>query len=55
MDYKSLIKNGKTLQHHGVKGMKWGKRKAQSRRDTLLPTLSSNTSLNNRNTAYFVY
>lgn len=26
MDYKSLIENGQELHHHGVKGMKWGKR-----------------------------
>nr|DAF05640.1 MAG TPA: hypothetical protein [Caudoviricetes sp.] len=49
MDYKSLIENEVTLQHHGVKGMKWGRRKAQEHRDTPLPSLSSNTVLNNRN------
>lgn len=26
MDYKALIENGQELHHHGVKGMKWGKR-----------------------------
>lgn len=26
MYYKSLIENGQELHHHGVKGMKWGKR-----------------------------
>ena len=26
MDYKALIEDGQPLQHHGVKGMKWGKR-----------------------------
>lgn len=26
MDYKVLIENGQELHHHGVKGMKWGKR-----------------------------
>lgn len=49
MDYKALVDNRQSLQHHGVKGMKWGRRKAQARRDTPLPTLSSNTPLNNRN------
>lgn len=49
MDYKSLIEDNQVLQHHGVKGMKWGRRKQQSHRDTPLPNLSSNTTLNNRN------
>lgn len=48
MDYKALIENGQELHHHGVKGMKWGKHKPQVRRDTPLPTLSSNTPLTNR-------
>lgn len=48
MDYKSLIENGQTLQHHGIKGMKWGKRKPQTHRDTPLPTLSKKEVLNNR-------
>lgn len=48
MDYKSLIENGQTLKHHGVKGMKWGKRKPQTHRDTPLPTLSKKEVLNNR-------
>ena len=30
MDYKSLIENEITLQHHGVKGMKWGKVKKKA-------------------------
>ena len=30
MDYKSLIENGQELHHHGVKGMKWGKRAARA-------------------------
>lgn len=49
MDSKSLIDDAQSLHHHGVKGMKWGRRKSQVHRDTPLPTLSSNTSLNNRN------
>lgn len=49
MDYKALIDNGEVLQHHGIKGMKWGRRKSQVHRDTPLPNLSSNTTLNNRN------
>lgn len=48
MDYNALIQNEITLQHHGIRGMKWGRRK-QAHRDTPLPNLSSNTSLNNRN------
>lgn len=49
MDYKALIDNGVSLQHHGIRGMKWGRRKPQVHRDTPLPNLSSNTTLNNRN------
>ena len=30
MDYKALIENGQELHHHGVKGMKWGKRAARA-------------------------
>lgn len=30
MDYKSLIQNGQSLQHSGVKGMKWGRRKVRA-------------------------
>ena len=30
MDYKVLIEDAQTLQHHGVKGMKWGKRAARA-------------------------
>ena len=30
MDYKALIEDAQTLQHHGVKGMKWGKRAARA-------------------------
>ena len=30
MDYKALIEDGQPLQHHGVKGMKWGKRAARA-------------------------
>ena len=29
MDYKALIEDGQELHHHGVKGMKWGKRVAR--------------------------
>ena len=45
MVYNALIQNEITLQHHGIRGMKWGRRK-QAHRDTPLPNLSSNTSLN---------
>nr|DAF58571.1 MAG TPA: hypothetical protein [Siphoviridae sp. ctGpg14] len=48
MGYNALIQNEITLQHHGIRGMKWGRRK-QAHRDMPLPNLSSNTSLNNRN------
>lgn len=27
MDYRALIQNETTLQHHGIRGMKWGHRK----------------------------